>query len=75
MFHKQNKKGIIYGIRSITHGKGARFRQWDNRPLSLAGQIFAGRNDDGILQAGLRKLRLEIDTAERVDLPPKKVVQ
>lgn len=33
--------------------------QWDSRPLSLAGQIFAGRNEDGILQAGLRKLRLD----------------
>ena len=32
--------------------------QWDNRPLSLAGQIFAGRTEDGILQAGLRKLYL-----------------
>lgn len=32
--------------------------QWDNRPLSLGGQIFAGRTEGGMLQAGLRKLRL-----------------
>lgn len=49
--------------------------QWDNRPLSLAGQIFAGRNEDGILQAGLRKLRLDalgVEAAGQVAavLPP-----
>ena len=32
MFHKQNKKGNLYGIRSITHGKGARFRQRNDCP-------------------------------------------
>lgn len=32
--------------------------QWDNRPLSLGGQIFAGRTEGGMLLAGLRKLRL-----------------
>lgn len=32
--------------------------KWDNQPLSLESQIFAGRGEDNILQAGLRKLRL-----------------
>ena len=32
--------------------------QWDSRPLSLGTQIFAGRTEDGMLQAGLRQLRL-----------------
>ena len=32
MFHKLKKKGKIYGFRSIAHGKGARFRQRNDRP-------------------------------------------
>ncbi len=32
MFHKLKKKGRIYGFRSIAHGKGARFRQRNDRP-------------------------------------------
>ncbi len=32
--------------------------KWDNQPLSLESQIFADRGEDNILQAGLRKLRL-----------------
>lgn len=32
--------------------------RWDNQPLSFESQIFAGRGEDNILQAGLRKLRL-----------------
>ncbi|MFT4300658.1 MAG: hypothetical protein QM579_02785, partial [Desulfovibrio sp.] len=32
--------------------------RWDNQPLNFESQIFAGRDDENILQAGLRKLRL-----------------
>lgn len=32
LFHKLKKKGKIYGICSIAHGKGAWFRQRNDRP-------------------------------------------
>ncbi len=49
--------------------------QWDSRPLSLGTQIFAGRTEGGMLQAGLRQLRLSalgVEAAGQVAaiLPP-----
>lgn len=49
--------------------------RWDGQPLSLESQIFAGRSEEDLLQAGLRNLRLNalgITAAGQVtaSLPP-----